>query len=238
VLSVDAFLRRREEAQSGPGRAGPGRTGPGYARPGHAGPGRAGSGYPGPGYAGPGHAGPGIGRRSFAAEGAAAGLLALAGVALGGMAAVLGRVAGGPARRSATPALGTRTRSARPASSPDSSPTTGRKAGSTRTRRPAGTRIGPASAVPVGGAASFTDPSSGDPSLVVQPSRGRFLAFDAVCPHAGCAVSYESGSKLFVCPCHGSEFNGRTGEVITGPAPRGLSRIQVAKGRGGQLYIS
>jgi hypothetical protein len=55
---------------------------------------------------------------------------------------------------------------------------------------------------------------------------------------AGCAVSYEPGSKLFVCPCHGSEFNGRTGAVITGPAPRGLSRIQVAKGPGGQLYIS
>jgi len=90
----------------------------------------------------------------------------------------------------------------------------------------------------VGGAASFTDPSSGDPSLVVQPSRHRFLAFDAVCPHAGCAVSYEPGSKLFVCPCHGSEFNGRTGAVITGPAPRGLSRIQVAKGPDGQLYIS
>jgi thiosulfate dehydrogenase (quinone) large subunit len=186
----------------------------------------------------PGHAGPGIGRRSFATEGAAAGLLALTAVALGGMAAVLGRVADGPARRSATPALGTGTRSAGPAGTPDAAPTTGRKTGTAHPRRPAGTRIGPASHVPVGGAASFTDPSTGDPSLVVQPSRGRFLAFDAVCPHAGCAVSYEPGSKLFVCPCHGSEFNGRTGAVITGPAPRGLSRIQVAKGPGGQLYIS
>ena len=83
----------------------------------------------------------------------------------------------------------------------------------------------------MGGAASFTDPSTGDPSLVVQPSRGRFLAFDAVCPHAGCTVSYEPASKLFACPCHGLTFNGRTGAVIGGPAPRGLSRIQVAKGR-------
>ena len=203
VLSVDAFLRRRQQAQSGPG-----------------------------------HAGPGIGRRDFAAEGAAAGLLALAGVALGGMAAVLGRVAGGPARRSATPALGAGSRSAGPQGSPDATPTRSRKARTTRPRRPAGTRIGPASHVPVGGAASFTDPSTGDPSLVVQPSRGRFLAFDAVCPHAGCAVSYEPGSKQFVCPCHGSTFNGRTGAVIAGPAPRGLSRIQVAQGPRGQLYVS
>ena len=44
-------------------------------------------------------AGAGIGRRSFAAEGAAAGLVALAGLALGGMAAVIGRAAGGSSRR-------------------------------------------------------------------------------------------------------------------------------------------
>jgi thiosulfate dehydrogenase (quinone) large subunit len=181
-----------------------------------------------------GHAGPGIGRRGFAAEGAAAGLLALAAVVLGGTAAVLGRAAGGSSRRSATPALGTRTRPAQPAGTPDPAPTAGNKP----RRRPAGTRIGPANRVPAGGAASFTDPSTGDPSLVVQPSPGRFVAFDAVCPHAGCTVSYQPASKLFACPCHGSTFNGQTGAVITGPAPRGLTRIQVAKGPGGQLYAS
>ena len=201
VLSADAFLRRRREAQPGPA-----------AR-----------------------SGTGIGRRSFAAEGAATGLLALAAVALGGLAAVLGRAAGGSSRQSATPAIGTGTGPARPAGTPDRAPTGGKKA---RRRHPAGTRIGAAAQVPAGGAASFTDPSTGDPSLVVQPSPGRFLAFDAVCPHAGCTVSYEPASKLFACPCHGSTFNGRTGAVIAGPAPRGLSRIRVAKGPGGQLYVS
>ena len=151
------------------------------------------------------------------------------------MTAVLGRAVGGPARRSAVPALGAGTRPPRRAGTPDPAPAAGKKA---RPRRPGGTRIGAATQVPVGGAASFTDPSTGDPSLVVQPSRGRFLAFDAVCPHAGCTVSYEPASKLFACPCHGSTFNGRTGAVIGGPAPRGLSRIQVAEGPGGQLYVS
>jgi thiosulfate dehydrogenase [quinone] large subunit len=90
--------------------------------------------------------------------------------------------------------------------------------------------------VPVGGAASFTDPGSGDPALVIQPNSGRFLAFNAVCPHAGCTVSYQPAAGMFVCPCHGSEFNGRTGDVIAGPAPRGLTPIRVTKGPGGQLY--
>ncbi len=83
---------------------------------------------------------------------------------------------------------------------------------------PPGTKVGPAEDVPVGGAASFQDPSSGDPSLVVQPVAGTFVAFDAVCPHAGCTVAYSSTGRLFICPCHGSEFNGRTGAVEVGPA--------------------
>jgi thiosulfate dehydrogenase [quinone] large subunit len=179
-----------------------------------------------------------IDRRRFAAEGAAAGLLALAGLILGGMTAVIGRAAGGSARPPGSPALGAGTSPARPAPASDAAPARGKRTGTSGHRRPAGTRIGPADQVPVGGAAAFTDPASGDPALVVQPSRGRFLAFDAVCPHAGCTVSYQPAARLFVCPCHGSQFNGRTGAVISGPAPRGLSRIPVDEGPGGQLYVT
>ena len=103
---------------------------------------------------------------------------------------------------------------------------------------PPGTKIGAANDVPVGGAASFQDPSSGDPSLVVQPEAGTFVAFDAVCPHAGCTVQYSSTSRLFICPCHGSEFNGRTGAVEVGPAQSGLMRLKIAEGSDGQLYVS
>lgn len=90
--------------------------------------------------------------------------------------------------------------------------------------------------MPVGGAASFQDPASGDPAIVLQPSRDRFVAFDAVCPHAGCTVGYASGAGLLVCPCHGSEFNPATGAVEAGPAPTGLRPISVALGGDGQLY--
>ena len=54
------------------------------------------------------------------------------------------------------------------------------------TSKPPGSKIGPASAVPVAGSAAFQDPATGDPALVVQPKAGSFLGFDAVCPHAGC----------------------------------------------------
>jgi thiosulfate dehydrogenase [quinone] large subunit len=103
---------------------------------------------------------------------------------------------------------------------------------------PAGTKIGPAKDVPVGGAASFQDPSSGDPALVVQPAAGTFVAFDAVCPHAGCTVQYSDTARLFICPCHGSEFNGRTGAVEVGPAQSGLTELKIAEGSDGDLYVS
>jgi thiosulfate dehydrogenase [quinone] large subunit len=99
----------------------------------------------------------------------------------------------------------------------------------------AGTRIGPAAAVPVGGAASFTDPRTGDPAYALQPTRGRFLAFDATCTHNGCPVQF-AGAE-FQCPCHGAVFEASTGAVVQGPARRPLRPIPIQAGPDGQLYV-
>ena len=117
--------------------------------------------------------------------------------------------------------------------------TAGATGGSTTTTgvTPKGTAIGPASQVPVGGSAAFNDPKSGDPSLVIQHTAGDFVAFDAICPHAGCTVAYQSSSNIIACPCHGSEFNPQTGAVVQGPATSGLTPINVIKGSNGDLYV-
>ena len=91
--------------------------------------------------------------------------------------------------------------------------------------------------MPVGGSAAFTDPASGDPALVIQQTAGDFVAFDAVCPHAGCTVAYQRSARIIACPCHGSEFDARTGDVIRGPATTGLTPITVIKGANGDLYV-
>jgi thiosulfate dehydrogenase [quinone] large subunit len=87
--------------------------------------------------------------------------------------------------------------------------------------------IGQANQVPVGQAATFTDPVSGDPAYIYRESQGNFVAFDAICPHAGCTVSPYVSQKLAVCPCHGSEFDLITGVVISGPAQSNLTPINV-----------
>ena len=187
-------------------------------------------------------------RRTVLAKGGVAAGVGAAVLLGGGVAAGLGRLAGGSAapKDLTTPTLGATAAGPGPSASstttapstPPSTPASTTTTAPAQPSRPAGTKIGPASGVPVGGAASFQDPSSGDPALVVQPVSGSFVAFDAVCPHAGCTVQYSSTQRLFICPCHGSEFNGRTGAVEVGPAQRGLTELQIAEGSDGDLYVT
>jgi thiosulfate dehydrogenase [quinone] large subunit len=72
----------------------------------------------------------------------------------------------------------------------------------------------------------------------VHPEAGTFAAFDAVCPHEGCIVAFSPQAERFICPCHGSEFNGKTGALVNGPAPRGLGKIPVQEGSDGGLYVT
>lgn len=171
------------------------------------------------------------GRREVVLKGTVTAVVAAAGLALAGVAAGVGRLAGGTKNNSGATSLA----SSAPAATPSSS-SSGGSGGSGS--HPAGTAIGPAKDVPVGGAASFTDPRTGDPSIVIQAKADKFVAFDAVCPHAGCTVGYDQSASVIVCPCHGSQFNAATGAVETGPAASGLAPITIAKGSDGQLYAT
>ncbi len=64
-------------------------------------------------------------------------------------------------------------------------------------------------------------------TVVTQPTEGDFHAFDATCPHQGCAVNQAIDGEL-KCPCHGSRFDLTTGDVLNGPAESGLSERQVS----------
>jgi thiosulfate dehydrogenase [quinone] large subunit len=147
-------------------------------------------------------------------------------------------VRAGASATSTTPTLGGAPAGSSTTTTTGSSPTTAGSASTTTSTAPAGTAIGASSGVPVGGSAAFNDPLTGNPSLVIQPQAGEFVAFDAVCPHAGCTVAYQRAAKIIACPCHGSEFNAETGGLIRGPATRGLNPIAVSKGSNGDLYVT
>ncbi|MEV7792357.1 Rieske 2Fe-2S domain-containing protein [Streptomyces sp. NPDC087512] len=72
-----------------------------------------------------------------------------------------------------------------------------------------------------------------DQNVVVSRAEdGSLKAYSTICTHAGCPIKKLEGTKL-VCPCHGSEFDARTGEVLRAPAsvPLVELRAEVKQGR-------
>ncbi len=61
---------------------------------------------------------------------------------------------------------------------------------------------------------------------------GQLDARSAVCPHLGCAVSFDQAAKNYLCPCHDSRF-ALDGAKLTGPSKRGLDKLplQIVDGR-------
>jgi thiosulfate dehydrogenase [quinone] large subunit len=102
---------------------------------------------------------------------------------------------------------------------------------------PTGTRIGAVADLRSQGFLNFTDPGTGDPAVAVSLSGGSTVAFDAVCTHAGCTVSYDTTQRLITCPCHGAQFDpARGAAVVGGPAPTPLASIHVEVAADGGLY--
>jgi len=81
----------------------------------------------------------------------------------------------------------------------------------------AGTKLGPAADVPVGGGTVYETLEV----VVTQPEAGRFEGLSAVCTHTGCIVD-KVADGLIECPCHGSRYH-LDGTVARGPAPRALA---------------
>jgi Rieske Fe-S protein len=69
------------------------------------------------------------------------------------------------------------------------------------------------------------------------PNPSDIDARSAVCPHLGCAVSYDAAQKNYLCPCHDSRF-AITGAKLSGPAERGLDDLPIQLAPDGRLKLS
>jgi nitrite reductase/ring-hydroxylating ferredoxin subunit len=90
------------------------------------------------------------------------------------------------------------------------------------------------SKVPVGGGVKVE--SSAGVLMIVQPTRGNFSAYSAICTHAGCEVSLAT-ARAIICTCHDSEFSTADGSRVAGPASRPLNKFSVVE-RNGMLFLS
>lgn len=50
-------------------------------------------------------------------------------------------------------------------------------------------------------------------------------ALSSTCTHLGCRVTWDAADEVLKCPCHGGAFD-RTGQVVAGPPPAPLERLE------------
>jgi thiosulfate dehydrogenase [quinone] large subunit len=170
-------------------------------------------------------AGPSVGRRTA---------LQLATIGLGALAldATARLFRGAPSSVDAiSPAIRRPSAGGSPATAPSPSPT------QAPASPPGGTVIATLAQLPIGKAIGFQAPGVG-PAVLLRLADDQVLAYSRVCTHAGCAVGYDPGSQLLVCPCHGAEFDPARGAVpVAGPASVPLQRVRVLVDGSGRVVL-
>lgn len=100
-----------------------------------------------------------------------------------------------------------------------------------------GTVIGKLAAIPVGNVLAFNTPNDGESAYLVHEKDGSVKAFSRICTHEGCEVSFNQSNQIFVCPCHGAQFDATTGAVLRRPARQPLKSFAVqVDGSGNVIY--
>jgi Rieske Fe-S protein len=66
----------------------------------------------------------------------------------------------------------------------------------------------------------------GETIALYKDDSGNLHALNPVCTHAKCVVDWNRAEKTWDCPCHGARYS-IEGEVLTGPAVKGLEKIQL-----------
>lgn len=70
--------------------------------------------------------------------------------------------------------------------------------------------------------------------VLTHDAQGAVQGFSAVCTHQGCTVGSVEGGAI-VCPCHGSQFDIKTGAPVAGPATAPLAKVAVVT-KGDSVY--
>ena len=85
-----------------------------------------------------------------------------------------------------------------------------------------------------GSALNFHYPNENETAILVRAKDGSYAAFGQKCTHRSCPVHYSKQHDRLECPCHEGGFDSKTGEVLYGPPPRPLDKIEIET-RDGQL---
>jgi Rieske Fe-S protein len=72
------------------------------------------------------------------------------------------------------------------------------------------------SSIAPGQSLTFSDPNLG-PMLLIHLENGQFVAYSAICTHAGCTVQFDPSAQDIACPCHGAVFDPSNNAQVLAP---------------------
>jgi Rieske Fe-S protein len=81
--------------------------------------------------------------------------------------------------------------------------------------------------IATGAAVTFSYPGPDDRAIALRLPEGALVGYSSICTHLACGVLWEEREEALVCPCHDGRFSAVTGEVLAGPPPRPLPRIDL-----------
>jgi Rieske Fe-S protein len=92
-----------------------------------------------------------------------------------------------------------------------------------------------AGALQPGSALNFHYPRAEDTAILVRAADGNYYAYGQKCTHLSCPVYFDKQSQHLECPCHEGGFDVATGNVLYGPPPRPLDKIELET-RDGEVW--
>jgi nitrite reductase/ring-hydroxylating ferredoxin subunit len=98
-----------------------------------------------------------------------------------------------------------------------------------------GMKVPGAEALLPGTSLNFRYPTEKDTAILVRGQDGQYYAYGQKCTHLSCPVYFDRNHQRLECPCHEGAFDVRTGNVLQGPPPRPLDRIDLEV-RGGEVW--
>ena len=103
----------------------------------------------------------------------------------------------------------------------------------TKTFAPA--KIDGAESLKPGSSLNFFYPDENDTAILIRTGDGNYHAYEQKCTHLTCPVYFAKERNRLECPCHEGGFDVETGNVLYGPPPRPLDRIEI-EFRGAEVW--
>jgi Rieske Fe-S protein len=99
-------------------------------------------------------------------------------------------------------------------------------------------RVDGAETLAPGTSLNFRYPTERDTAILVRSADGEYHAYGQKCTHLACPVYFAREHGRLECPCHEGAFDVKTGNVLYGPPPRPLDRIELEVRANGELWAT